>query len=199
MKKILISIVFILILSRNIKACQFHEAIPEISTDKFIDSYYYELPTTDSEVMNSLTTDENYLYIIQTTDFIYVETLLQDISGVYALDGEAITAINQSPKNLTTVVVTFNDGTVLEIDSLHQNTNHSNALFLDSELEKGYGIKSEYMFLYEKETFNEKNDQFLNVKEPPIISLRHAITGFLLFIPILIIFFLKRKERRNGD
>ncbi len=191
-------IISLFIPSKNISACAFDAAIPSTKTDEFIESYYYELDFEKSNVdLELYQFDQNYLYVVQTKNFIYVEGFLQDILGIYPMDGTQIQSIEQSTSDQHVVVVTFNNGDIMEINSLKQNDNESNAIYLDSSSQFGYAVKEEYMYMYEEEIeeLEEEVELTEEIKEEESSSVLIPIVtvSMLFLIPFASIKYVNRK------
>lgn len=184
-KLIIITILFyIFIPVSTINACAFDAAIPETKSDDYIDSYYYKLDFEKSGVDPELYLfDENYLYVVLTKEFIYVEAFLQDILGIYVLDGTQVKTVEQSATDQHTVIITFNDGETMEINSRKQNDNPSNIIYLD-DVELGFSVKDEYKYMYETDE-DGVGDSSLDDKKG---DEKESKGGF--FVPLTIMFLL---------
>ncbi len=173
--------------SQKVSACAFDAAIPYTKSDDFIDSYYYILDFEESGVdVDLYQFDQNYMYVVLTKEFVYVEAFLQDILGIYALDGLSVKSVEQSSEDQHVVVITFEDGEVIEIDSRKQNDNPQNIIYLDEESISGFSIKEEYLYMYDIE--GDEVDEV--IEEETIVEEKEDSSIFSSLVPLVTVFML---------
>jgi len=147
-------VIFISLFSgKSVSACWYHNFIPPTESDEYIDSYYLTFLLDEPVQYDGVTQTNGIIFVVFTKH--YVAVINQDYVtiGVYLVDSETVSSIEQSETNDREVIIRYKNGESYIVNSINQMEIKENIYYLESE-SGDIKIKEQYLYLW-GENYND--------------------------------------------